>query len=160
MSVPRRADGDAYNELEELSERGTFWSPRDPSKQHPAKLVLKAQRWENITSKYHPDQSRPVLAGRDREGRLWLVPCDNLDLQPLHSGDVKAWNVEKHAFEVIANWGRTQPGETVAIEYVGDRSYLNSEGQQVTTGKFRVTRKPPEPAGTASGDGPTDDIPF
>jgi hypothetical protein len=151
---------DAYDELEQLSERGTFWSPRDPSKQHPAKLVLRLERWEDVPSKYQPDRSRPVLVGRDRDGALWRVPCDNLDLQPLFTGDVKRWNDEKRVFEVVDNWGRTEPGEVVAVEYLGDRSYMNKQGHQVETGSYHPTRKQPDPTGIAAVGATDDDIGF
>jgi hypothetical protein len=142
---------DPYEELEQLSERGTFWSPRDQGKQHPEKLVVQVERWESKPSKFNPERERPILVGRDRYGTLWMVPCDNLDLQPLYTGDVKAWNDEKKVFEVVGNWGRTAAGEVVAVEYAGDRNYTNREGQLVTTGSYRFMRKPPDNTGGTTG---------
>jgi hypothetical protein len=146
-SLPEQHDD--FEEAEQLAEHGTFWSPRDKEKGHPEKLVLRLERWENKPSKFKPDKERQVFVGRDRDGQLWFVPVDNLDLQPAWTGDVKRWNEERQVFEVVDNWGRTEPGEVVVFEYRGDRTYTNKDGQQVTTGSYRFTRKQPDP--TVSG---------
>jgi hypothetical protein len=149
-----------FDDAEALSEQGTFWSPRNPERDHPAKLTLQLERWEDVPSKFDPEKVRPVFVGRDRDGNLWKVPCDNLDLKPVHSGDVKQWNDDRRVFEVVANWGRTAPGEVVVFEYRGDRSYTNRAGQEVTTASFRFTRpKPAGDAGSASGADPGGDGP-
>ena len=159
-SLPHHDDD--FDEIESLSQSGTFWSPRDPEKQHPEKLVLRCTGWQTVTSKYDKAQERPVLVGEARDGNVWKVPCDNLDLLPLYTGDVKVWNDDKGVFEIVVNWGRVRVGEVVAIEYRGDRQYTNRAGQLVTTGSYRFTRRPgvgDEPLATEeeADDG---DIPF
>ncbi len=96
---------DEFEELEALAERGTFWSPRDNAKDHPHELVLKAVRWEKVPSKYDPKNLRDVIVGKTKAGDVWKVACDNLDLAPLHTGEVKQWNDDKQEFEVVGNWG-------------------------------------------------------
>jgi hypothetical protein len=151
MSAPNRFDDhaghDEFDEVEVLSERGRFWSPRKSDQNgHPHKLVLKALRWERVPSKYSGSE-RPVLVGRAKDGTVWKVACDNLDLQPLWTGDVKRWNDVRRVFEVVANWGRVCEGEVVAVEYTGDRGFTTRDGQWATVGSFRSTRKPPAATG-------------
>ena len=154
-----------FDEIESLSQSGTFWSPRDPEKQHPEKLVLRCTGWQTVSSKYDTKE-RPVLVGEARDGDVWKVPCDNLDLLPLYTGDVKKWNEERGAFEIVGNWGRVRVGEVVAIEYRGDREFTNRDGLLVTTGKYRFTRRPTvgdEPEGDeplAAAEEASDDIPW
>jgi hypothetical protein len=133
---------DDFDEIESLSQSGTFWSPRDPEKHHPEKLVLRCTGWQTVASKYDTGKERPVLVGETRDGSVWKVPCDNLDLLPLHTGDVKEWNDDRGRFEIVDNWGPVRDGEVVAIEYRGDREYTNRAGLLVTTGTYRFTRKP------------------
>src|SRR4051794_33765136 len=82
--------GDEFDEVETLAERGRFWIPRNPEKDHPHKLVLKAIRWEKATSQFNADE-RDVLVGETKTNETWNIACDNLDLLPLHSGEVKRW---------------------------------------------------------------------
>ena len=87
-----RFDGepdDEFDELETLAERGIFWSPRDAEKQHPHKLVVRAVRWETTTSKFD-SKERDVIVATTRDGVTWKIACDNLDLAPLHTGEVKS----------------------------------------------------------------------
>jgi hypothetical protein len=146
---------DEFDELETLAERGRFWNPRNPDKNHPHRLVLRAVRWEKTKSKYSNDE-RDVLVGKTKTGETWNIPVDNLDLRPLYSGDRKEWNDELRVFEIVGHWGPVRAGEVFAVEYVGDRTYTNKNHQEVTTGSYRYTRKPP--AGPSMPPG--DDIPF
>jgi hypothetical protein len=98
-----------------------------------------------------------VLIGETRDDEAWKVPCDNLDLLPLHTGDVREWNADKGIYEVVDNWGPVRVGEIVAIEYRGDREYVNKVGQKVATGSFRTTRKP-APADDDSVDATIDQV--
>jgi hypothetical protein len=153
--------GNAFDEIEALSESGTFWSPRNPEKEHPAKLVLEGVRWDRVTSKFSSEE-RDVIVGRDRDGAVWKVATNNVDLRPLHTGDVTTWNDERRVFEVIDNIGPVRTGEFFAVEYRGDRQYTNRAGQLVTTGSYLITRKPQkradaEPPESGAGD---DGIPF
>ena len=54
----------------------------------------------------------------------------------------------------VDNWGPVLVDEVVAIEYRGDREFINKAGTKVTTGSFRATRKPPPAPSTA--DAPAD----
>ncbi len=151
---------DEFAELEALSAHHTWWKPRDPEKNHPPKLVLKHERWETATSQFN-DRERDVAVGSDRDGQLWKVACDNLDLQPLRTGDIKEWNDDRKQFEVVGNYGPLREGEVFAVEYRGDRTYTNKDGKKVTTGSYRFTRKPPASGASDGVQGATyDEIPF
>src|SRR5438046_3011172 len=96
---------DEFDELEALAERGTFWSPRDAEKNHPHTLVLRALRWETAASKFNPKKQRDIVVGKTKTGDTWKIACDNLDLAPLHTGEIKRWNDDERVFEVVDNWG-------------------------------------------------------
>jgi hypothetical protein len=135
-------------------ERGQPWNPRK-NQDDPNPLYAEAVKWSTGTTAHGEAE---FLSVRDDDGQLWSILAGSYDLRrDLIDGEVREWDDDAKVYRVSKTLGWVAPGELLAIEYRGERTYTNKEGRQVTSPDYRTLRKA-LPA--TSGGGSDNDIPF
>jgi hypothetical protein len=139
-------------------ERGRPWNPRkNPADANP--LYGRAVKW---STGHTAHGEADFLTVRDDDGTVWSVLVGTYRLrQDLQLGEISEWDSDANEYRVVDMVGPVKPGELVALEYRGERSFTNKEGRQVTSPDYRVMRKPgAEPASDHVAVGGDAEIPF
>jgi hypothetical protein len=144
-------------------ERGKPWNPRK-NEDDPNPLYAAAVKWSKGTTAHG---EADFLSVRDDDGTLWSILVGTYRLRKeLLEGELSEWDSERNAYAVVDVIGPVQPGELLAIEYRGERTYVNKEGRTVTSPDHRTLRRQPEGAAGMSAEpaaaaaASDDDIPF
>lgn len=133
-----------FDAAESDVDRGTPWRFREPGTPNP--ITLEVTEWSTGVTKLGDAE---FMHGVDRDGKRWFVLVGSVVLKKhLIDGLVEEWDDGRKAFVETARLGRVQPGEVVAIMYLGDR-----EGAKYDYPDFRVSRKPRPPAESTEGAG-------
>ncbi len=141
---------DRFSEAEADVDHGSPWKFREDDAPNP--LVIEATDWSSGVTKLGEAE---WLNGVDRDGKRWSVLVGSVVLtKRLLEGLVEEWDETRGEFVTVATLGRVEPGEIVAIKYVGD-----IEGARFTYPNFRISRKPVAGA-TNDTKAAGDDIPF
>jgi hypothetical protein len=146
---------DRFVQAEADIDAGEPWLFREENAPNP--LVIEAVSWSTGFTKLGEAE---FLNGIDRHGKKWSILVGTVVLtKRLIEGVVEQWDDEQQDFVVVETLGRVQPGEVVAIKYLGD-----VDGGKYPYPNFRVSRKPPvkqgEPSKAGSEPEGEDDIPF
>jgi hypothetical protein len=138
----------ALDTLKEKLDRPPGWIP-----QAGDKIAFRAMKWKTVEPRGDPKKRSEVLVGASSTGLVSVFAYP----KQLKTKLIKPELSTQAEAEALPHDERlVQPGDLVAIEFVGKFDHPTNEGQ--TYGRYRVEISRPVTSGT--GGGLTDDIPF
>jgi hypothetical protein len=130
-SIP---DSSRFDEAEAAVDQGAPWKFREPDAPNPLTIIVTG--WSTGHTRLGEAE---FLSGVDRDGKRWSILVDGAVMRKnLIDGLREEWDEDEGGFVVVETLGRIQPGEVVALKYIGDRQ--GSAGYEYPD--FRIVRKP------------------